>query len=290
MYAALLNKNLVLAVTEADLIRRGEKRLVGQQYLCPRCHKRVQLIIKASKPYFKHRPRISHLQGEKEEHAMSKALLQSALCAAGFRAQTEVTLAAGQLRADVLASSQLAFEVQCAPLSKTEFTHRHQLYCQIGIADLWVVGRRHYLQAKIKTSQLIFFRKNQVWRTYYFEIDPYHRQLRLKYNVLLEPLTNKLHYQIEYFSLDATGLRALWQFQPALKQYEVQPAKQKHYLELQLAEKSKKGSQIAWQLYQRQMTINDLPSWVFGKMREVNYSDNVTQYFKLNASDNQRKR
>ena len=50
------------------------------------------------------------------------------MTAAGFPAEVEIPLAEGQLRADVLATAKLAFEVQCAPLSQQEFNHRHQLY------------------------------------------------------------------------------------------------------------------------------------------------------------------
>ncbi|WEV51723.1 competence protein CoiA family protein [Lactobacillus sp. ESL0731] len=274
MYAALLNKQLVLAATEAAQIKNKARK----NYSCPRCHQRVQLIKTAQGAYFKHLTRSTNMMGEKEEHALSKFLLKEALREAGFHAQLEIPLAKGQLRADVLANSQLAFEVQCAPLSLAEFNHRHQLYSEIGAVDVWVVGRRHYLQRQIKKSQLIFFRKNQLWHDYYLEINPKRRQLILKYNVLLEPVTSRVHYQMMTFALSAQGLRHLWYFRPQLKAYQVNSAAQRRYLARQLMQKTKTGQSIATALYVKKMTLDDLPEKVFTEMRHVDQLNNVLAY------------
>ncbi|WEV37512.1 competence protein CoiA family protein [Lactobacillus sp. ESL0677] len=274
MYAALLNKQLVLAATEAAQINNKAQK----NYSCPRCHHRVQLIKTAQGAYFKHLTRSTSMMGEKEEHALSKVLLKEALREAGFHAQLEIPLAEGQLRADVLASPQLAFEVQCAPLSLTEFNHRHQLYSEIGVVDVWVVGQRHYLQRQIKKSQQIFFRKNQLWRDYYLEINPKRRQLILKYNVLLEPVTSRVHYQMTTFTLNAQGLQLLWHFRPRLKTYQVNPAEQRRYLAQQLMQKTKIGQSIATALYAEKMTLDDLPEKIFTEMRHVSQLNNVLAY------------
>lgn len=276
MYAALLHNKLVLAVNEAKLIAGQERK--GQHYYCPRCQREVTLVVRDDKPYFKHVAKLINLTNEKKEHALSKKLLKTALTQACFDAQTEVSLASGQLRADVLASPILAFEIQCAPLNKSEFQHRHFLYRKIGVKDIWLVGRRHFLQDHIKKSQLIFFRKNKLWHDYYLEINPYKNLITLKYNVLLEPLTDKVHYQKMNFSLDAAGLKDLWYFHPVLKRYYVNPVNQKDYLQIQLAQKSIRGMRIGSKLYQNGQTINDLPEWVFSKFRRINTEDNATYY------------
>ncbi|WP_232342709.1 hypothetical protein, partial [Bifidobacterium sp. M0353] len=82
-------------------------------------------------------------------------------------------------------------------------------------------------------SQLIFFRRNNFWQDYYLEIDPFKKIIRLKYNVLLEPLTNKVHFQEENFGICAKGLKKLWHFQPLLQKYYVNPKQQKQYLQMQ---------------------------------------------------------
>ncbi|MDF7683681.1 competence protein CoiA family protein [Lactobacillus sp. ESL0679] len=274
MYAALLNKQLVLAATEAAQIKSKTQK----NYSCPRCHHRVQLIKTAQGAYFKHLTRSTNMMGEKAEHALSKALLKEALREAGFNAQLEIPLAQGQLRADVLASPQLAFEVQCAPLSLAEFNHRHQLYFEIGVVDVWVVGQRHYLQRQIKKSQLIFFRKNQLWRDYYLEVNPKRKKLILKYNVLLEPVTSRVHYQMMTFALNAQGLQRLWHFRPQLKTYQVNSAEQRQYLMRQLMQKTKIGQSIATALYVKKMTLDDLPEKVFTEMRYVGQLNNVLAY------------
>lgn len=173
MYAAMLNKKLVLAVDEACLVNARQKKLNRDNYHCPHCNKKVILVMSEQKAaFFKHLVKYSNLMGEKEEHHQSKMLLKSALTAAGFPAEVEIPLAEGQLRADVLATAKLAFEVQCAPLSQQEFNHRHQLYQKIGVKDIWIVGQRHYLKRRLKRTQLIFFRQNKAWGNYYLEINP----------------------------------------------------------------------------------------------------------------------
>lgn len=278
MYAALLNNELVNANDQAKKLKNKQINDQNNHYFCPHCKQEVQLIVKEKSAYFKHRAHIVNLSGEKEEHLQSKNLLQAALIEANFPAQTEISLAKGQLRADVLANSKLAFEIQCAPLNKSEFRHRHFLYWRSGIQDIWVVGKRHFLQHNIKKSQLIFFRKNKLWHNYYLEIDPYQKRLRLKFNVLLEPLTEQVHYQVANFALNGTGLQKLWRFHPQLKNYNIDPSKQQRYLQIQLTQKSIKGMQIATLLYQSHLTLNDLPEWVFTKLRPVSAPDNVTAF------------
>lgn len=280
MYAALLNDTLVLAVEEAKLTKSNNK--VKKHYFCPHCEREVQLVYKDEQSYFKHIPSKVNLSGENEEHAQSKRILTQALRTVHFNAQTEVNLANGQLRADILAASNLAFEIQCAPLNRSEFRHRHFLYRQIGVKDIWIVGKRHFLRQNIKKSQLIFFRRNNFWREYYLEIDPFKKIIRLKYNVLLEPLTNKVHFQEEKFAISAKGLKKLWHFQPSLHKYHVNPKQQRRYLQMQLVHKSLKGMQIANLLYKKRQTIDDLPPWVFNSFRRINSPDNVSKY--LNQS------
>ena len=155
MYAALLNDTLVLAVEEAKLTKSNNK--VKKHYFCPHCEREVQLVYKDEQSYFKHIPSKVNLSGENEEHAQSKRILTQALRAVHFNAQTEVNLANGQLRADILAASNLAFEIQCAPLNKSEFRHRHFLYRQIGVKDIWIVGKRHFLRQNIKNRSSFSF-------------------------------------------------------------------------------------------------------------------------------------
>ncbi|BDR60216.1 competence protein [Lactobacillus xylocopicola] len=242
-------------------------------------------MVGSKTAYFKHLARLTNQQNEREEHALSKKLLQLALTEAHFAAAIEVTLAAGQLRSDIRASSNLAFEIQCAPLSQAEFQHRHNLYKKSGVLDIWLVGQQHYLRHQLKKTQLIYFRTNQLWQDYYLEIAPFQRCIRLKYNVMLEPLTNRLHYQLATFSLSGQGLTKLWQFKPKLKGYSVNPLAQKQYLTRQITQKSLKGLEIASKLYQMQLTVDDLPQWVFRRLRRVTATDNAASYFRLSADD-----
>ncbi len=279
LYAALLNGKLVLAKSEAYLITIGQKKINYEKYCCPHCKKRVILIVSQKKTaFFKHFRSVDNLLGEKEEHHTSKLLLKTALTAAGFDAQVEIPLAERQLRADVLASPKLAFEVQCAPLSEKEFNHRHSLYRQIGVKDIWIVGRRHYLNHKIKKAQLIFMRENQLWQSYYLEIDPMNQLLRLKYNIVQEPITRVVYYQTQEFLLDEIGIKEFWRYQPNLKNYQLNPTGQKEYLRQQIKQKSKIGLQIAEKLYQKRISLDELPKSLFTKWRRPGERNTIEQY------------
>lgn len=279
LYAAILDKNLVMARNEAYLVQTGKKRLNYDNYRCPKCNKKVILIISQKKAaFFKHFHNSSNLMGEKEEHHNSKMLLKTALVAAGLKAQVEIPLANGQLRADVLASPELAFEIQCAPLSEAEFQHRHNLYKEIQVKDIWIVGKRHYLQKKIKKTQLMFFKRNQLWQTYYLEIDPTSHILRLKYNVVQEPITQVIYYQTKEFSLDEFGLQEFWHYQPDLKSYQLNPLSQKAYLNQQIRQKSKKGMRIAEKLYQKRLTLDNLPNQLFSTWRMPGEKNLIEKY------------
>lgn len=279
LYAAILNNDLVMARSEAYLVQIGKKRLNYDDYRCPNCNKKLILIISQKKTaFFKHFRSSHNLMGEKEEHHNSKMLLKTALVAAGFNAQVEIPLAEGQLRADILASPELAFEIQCAPLSKEEYNHRHNVYKNIQVEDIWVVGRRHYLQRKIKKTQLIFLRENRPWKKYYLEIDPIDQLLRLKYNIVQEPMTRIVYYQTKEFSLDEIGLQEFWHYQPRLKNYQLNPLAQKAYLDQQIRQRSKKGMKIAEKLYEKHLTLDDLPNNLFSSWRVPGEKSNIEKY------------
>lgn len=284
MYAAMLNKKLVLAINEAYLVNNKQKKLNQDNYRCPQCNKKVILIMSEQKSaFFKHLVKYTNLMGEKEEHHQAKMLLKSALTAAGFKAEVEIPLAEGQLRADVLASAKLAFEVQCAPLSQQEFNHRHRLYQKIGVKDIWIVGQRHYLKRRLKQRQLIFFRKNKIWGNYYLEINPSKNCFYLKYNVLQEPLTNKIVYQSELFLLDELGIKSFWQYKPVKKSYPLNITAQKLYLRRQITQKTKLGLRIGKMLYERKLTIDDLPDAVFTVWRNPGEDDKVSEFLQKKA-------
>ena len=279
MYAALLNNKLVLARQEAELVFRNKKRLNCEKYKCPSCRKRVILIVSESKmAFFKHVTTYRFGQGEKEEHHQSKLLLKSAFTAAGFDAKNEISLADGGLRADVLVSNKLALEVQCAPLSQEEFDHRHHLYKNIGILDLWIVGKRHYLKQRLKETQLMYFRENKNWGKYYLEISPVNQILTLKYNVLQEPVTKNLHYQTMKFKLDEEGIKQFWQFHGRKIKYYLDTDKQKRYLKTQIRQKSKLGMSVAELLYMNKMTLEDIPEKVFSEWRRPGELDAVSNF------------
>lgn len=279
MYAALLKKKLVLAVSEANLVYEGNKRLNYEKYYCPNCKKRVMLVISQEKmPFFKH-IRLIKGEGEKDEHQQSKQLLCASLVANGLKAEMEVPLADQQLRADVFVHPNLSFEVQCAPLSDKEFHHRHALYEKIGIKDVWIVGKRHYLNKKLKKSQKIFLRYSQTWDWYYLEVDPFKERIYLKYQIRLEPLIDNVIFHKKSFPLNENGVRDLLMFKISKsKVRQIDSQKQRNYLIRQLRQKTNLGRKIAAMMYELQVTIDDLPVEIFNRVRLPNEDLTIMQF------------
>lgn len=279
MYAALLNKKLVLAVSEANLIYDGSKRLNYEKYYCPNCKKRVILVISQEKmPFFKHISLIKG-EGEKDEHQQSKRLLCASLVANGLKAEMEVPLADQQLRADVLVHPNLSFEVQCAPLSNEEFQHRHMLYKKIGIKDVWIVGKRHYLNKKMKKSQKIFLRYSKIWDWYYLEINPFKGKIYLKYQIRLEPLIDNVIFHKKSFPLNENGVRELLLFKGSKAiNRQIDAQKQRSYLIRQLRQKTNLGRKIAAMMYELHLTVEDLPAKIFTRIRLPNEDLTIMQF------------
>lgn len=275
MYAALLKNKLVLANKEAQTIRNDE------QYRCPRCKKKVMLIISQNKgAFFKHVRLYTANKGEQEEHMQAKLQLKSALCAIGYKAQTEVALANGLLRADVLAAEDLSFEIQCAPLSFKEYTVRHKLYVENKIKDIWIVGKRHYLHQNIKSSQLIFLRENDIWGTYLLEVDSINSYLHLKYDIWQAPIGNRVFYQYQKFPLTDLGLIKLWKFNPKKKMPNIEPDYFRHYLTKQIQQKTNLGMKVAQKLYEQKILQTDLPDFLFKTCHKVGKMSKLEQYLK----------
>lgn len=256
MYAALRGGQLVLARQEAKQAKPGQL----PAYRCPHCQQRVNLVLAQGRaPYFQH----WHFcggGGEHSEHLLGKQELKAALTAAGWSARLEIPLAGGQIRADVLAAANLAFEIQCAPLSQEEFRHRHRCYQQAGVTDVWLVGRRHFLGPKIKKTQMIYLRRNKWWDDYYLEIDVLRHQLRLLYHLRQAAWSRTLYREAAHFALDEQGLAALWTFRPVLHPYHLSALKEQRFLQQQLTSKTKLGQAVAAYLYDRHKQLADLPA------------------------------
>ncbi|QNQ83297.1 competence protein [Lactobacillus sp. PV037] len=286
MYAALLKKNLVLAVKEANLVQEGIKKLNIENYRCPNCQKKVILILSETKvPFFKH-VHIIKGEGEKQEHLLAKELMCSSLIAAGYYARTEIPLANQQLRADVLVENNLAFEVQCAPLSQEEFNHRHNLYKAIGVKDIWIVGQRHYLKRSLKKSQKIFLRKSKYWNWYYLEINPFKERITLKYHMHLAPVSNKIFYFQENFQLNELGIKKLFAFKSVVPfSKKVNIKEEQNFLLNQIRLKTKLGVRVAEALYLNHLTLENLPKEIFQSWREPLEENKILAYLRQKNRD-----
>ncbi|MCT7703601.1 MAG: competence protein CoiA family protein, partial [Lactobacillus iners] len=214
----------------------------------------------------------------------------TALVGAGYHAKMEVNLAYRQLRADILMQNSISFEIQCSPISDIEFDHRHNLYEKIGIKDVWVVGRRHFLHQQLRESQKKFLRFNQQWGWYYLEINPYEADISLKYNILLSPISRKLKYQIKKFSLDDLGIRKFFNFVPYLKRYSLPDVQfQRQYLHKKIQQKTGYGLQVAQLLYENRKSVEDIPVEILTQYYLPKQSCPLVQYLQKIAEDKKTK-
>lgn len=282
MYAALLNKKLVDAVTEA-------KRISQNKYFCPKCRNEVLLIVSINKkPYFKHCSYAKN-SGETIEHFQSKKKICEILISLGFSSEMEVSLANQQLRADILVSKELAFEIQCAPLSEAEFKHRHSLYKKIGIKDIWFVGKRHFLKNKLKETQKKYLRKSKKWGWYLLEVHLTENLIILRHHILLDPLNNKISCLSTSFSFNRNGFIALLYYESLVfKRLDINEEEQKKYLSNQFIKKTNLGQRIASELYDKGLTINQLPQNLFTTYREPLSEPNIISFLDKIKSDKNR--
>ena len=100
----------------------------------------------------------------------------------------------------------------------------------------------------------------------------------LKYNVLQEPVTNNLHYQVKYLALDPLDMKMFWHFKPIKRDYPININNQKKYLRRQLAQKTKLGLKIGELLYCKGLTVDSLPDEVFSTWRNPGEVDSVTKF------------
>ncbi len=258
LYAALLANQLVLAQTEA--LRKSPVT----DYQCPHCHKKVVLVNSVDKnAFFKHEV-LSHGQGEQQEHRLSKRYLTSALRSAGISAQEEISLASGRLRADIFAAPNIAFEIQCAPLSVFEFEHRHRLYTSQNIKDVWIVGKRHFLRQRLKKTQMMFLRYSSFWGWYLLETHVESKTLLLKFDLKEAPVSSQLSYRCQKFMMNSKGIASLWHFRPNMTAcFYASENQQRLYAQRQINQKTQLGIKIAEGLYTNGLTLAQLPSELF---------------------------
>ncbi|WP_243420030.1 hypothetical protein [Lactobacillus helveticus] len=69
-----------------------------------------------------------------------------------------------------------------------------------------------------------------------------------------------------------------WHFTPIKKRYFININSQKKYLKKQLAQKTKLGLRIGELLYQKGLTIDDLPDEVFTTWRNPGELDSITKF------------
>ena len=254
MYAALHHHQLVLASCANPM----------QKYFCPECQQQVLLITgKKQRAYFRHQN--SHFrEQETAEHRAAKTLILNSLLALRLPAQTEVTVAKQQLRADVYFwwhHREFAIEIQCAPLSEAEYEQRQQLYAQAGITDIWVLGKKHFVKRKLKQIQLNFVRNNSFWGDYLLEINVSQQKLELIYNLQENPVTRQLLFQKHTFRLTGTGVQELILFRPlSLRKYPHDPGADLQYLLQQARQQTKLGREFAEACYLQQIPLAAFPA------------------------------
>lgn len=74
------------------------------------------------------------------------------------------------------------------------------------------------------------------------------------------------------------GIKDFWRFKPFKKEYSLNIATQRKYLRQQIMQKKKLGLKIGEMLYERKLTLDDLPDKVFATWRNPGERDRVSDF------------
>lgn len=135
----------------------------AKQIRCPHCGRRV--IYHAGKvkiPHFNHEPHVECTysgEGETQEHLNGKLIIYNWLKGKYPAAQVELEYRIVETNqiADVYAAfpngQKIAFEIQCAIISKTKWIERSLLYKEANIFDFWLWGKNYFNEKEEKREK-----------------------------------------------------------------------------------------------------------------------------------------
>ncbi|WP_018659447.1 competence protein CoiA [Allofustis seminis] len=135
-----------------ELVQADYQLNRDQKYFCPSCRQRVYLKKGALMiPHFAHFKSCSQFafsEGETVEHLQGKRVLAEWFSQLGAKSiEMEAYLPKLQQRPDVLveldASSKIAVEFQCSPISAQKLSKRSLGYLMVDYFPLWIFGRRY---------------------------------------------------------------------------------------------------------------------------------------------------
>ncbi|WP_436713698.1 competence protein CoiA [Brevibacillus formosus] len=137
------------------------------ELMCPVCHEEVRYWSQTDtvRPHFKHKSKENCLEdkyGENEtiEHQNGKYQLFKHMKGLYPESQVELEYRINetQQRSDVMVihpnGEKWAIEFQCSPISKDDWSKRHQLYKSVGIKAFWILGMSVLQRNKEKKSPL----------------------------------------------------------------------------------------------------------------------------------------
>ena len=176
---------------------------------CPGCSGSLRFrSSKRVRPHFAHKERYNcHYLEENEgpEHLGFKALLFDW---GRHHSQMDMEVPFPQIGqvADLLMEDRLALEVQCSPLSKERLRERTLGYRKLGIAVVWLLGKRLFLGTRLSDLQRQLLRFSLYAGFYCWELDLAAQVLRLRY-LLHEDLHGRIWGKMRTFPLGEGRLK-----------------------------------------------------------------------------------
>lgn len=203
---------------------RNQLRKIQSQnnFLCPHCKGKVYLKIGTIKqPHFAHassKTCISNPYGEGDYHKKGKKLIYNWLKNQGLQVYLEKWLGEIKRRPDIyveIGNTKLVLEYQCSEIDKNELLYRMNLYKQLNIKQIWILGGNMF--KRLGTSSL---RINQFMRNFIhqFEADTspiiYFFCPTAQHFAIIEHLyhisVNKAYAQIQFLRMEQVSLLDLF--------------------------------------------------------------------------------
>lgn len=255
--------------------RTWNKRKEVDPLFCPQCHEKVIAKFGQLKtPHFAHarNSSCSH-NGESQYHEKGKRDLYDWLLNQGLNPKLEYYLPKTKQVADIylrIGKKKIAIEYQCAKISTEEFVSRTTSYQQQQITPIWILGAN-----RLKRIHEIGIQLNDIDKSF---IHQYHPQYPLtlyfycsetSYLILLQHCIffskTKVFGTFIAKSLNQLSVTDLFRIYPqaSVKWNQAWKVEKRKWLHRPVSFYNYRENQWRQWLYQHQLTIQKLPSFVY---------------------------
>ncbi|MVX59213.1 competence protein CoiA [Streptococcus danieliae] len=189
----------------------------GGVFFCPGC--KQELVLKSGRQI---RPHFAHKVGQACEWAtLNEGAEHLNLKAALFdwgqiheATALEVGQAEGAVVSDLLLSQNLALEIQCSPLSPQDYGRRSQVYQDLDLPVVWLLGSKHFFKGRLTELQRLCLQFSPSCGYFFWNLDGEKQELVLHY-LLHQDLHGRCQGLVAVFPFFQKPLREVlrWPYQ-----------------------------------------------------------------------------